>query len=378
MAWEGRGSGYYYYKKKRVGKRVRSDYVGSGPIAELTAACDQISRDLLLLDREEKRSLVRRYDAARTATGELCDVVELLVELILVSIGFHRRRGEWRRSRLSHVESPLPADRSTPTTTNLMGQPMSQKPTDITAELIDDALSEAKLLRAAIDAARSSGDSTLYNRRLQELQRALTDHPTAWATSENHSTAVAHQVAQRLACDAPRVQEAMIAGMKQLQASLGRDESPILERLLIDQIALAWTEAEGTRIAWETAAYEKDDDTGELEREWAKRKSSAEARYRRSIESLARVRKLVGSTKPVQNAYRSIQLGAERTLSERAAQPQDPEAPSTTAPDTSPTPEDNDADSHEGEGAALFRKRAAEVGMDPEMIEMWLSMLVPE
>lgn len=37
MAWEKRGNRSYFYQKKRIGGKVKSEYVGAGEVAELIA-----------------------------------------------------------------------------------------------------------------------------------------------------------------------------------------------------------------------------------------------------------------------------------------------------------------------------------------------------
>ena len=48
MAWEARGNKSYYYRKRRIGRRVVSEYVGSSETAELIAGMD-------VLDQEQRQ-----------------------------------------------------------------------------------------------------------------------------------------------------------------------------------------------------------------------------------------------------------------------------------------------------------------------------------
>lgn len=52
MGWERRGNGYYYYRKRREGHRVISEYVGNGRAAEVAAAMDRLKRR----ERKTKRT----------------------------------------------------------------------------------------------------------------------------------------------------------------------------------------------------------------------------------------------------------------------------------------------------------------------------------
>ena len=101
MSWEQRGSRRIYYRSERSGNRARRVYVGSGPIAELTADYDHLRR----LERQDRDTAWRdeqaRHEAADTLIIELENVAVLLVEAALTHAGFHRHdRGRWRRRRV--------------------------------------------------------------------------------------------------------------------------------------------------------------------------------------------------------------------------------------------------------------------------------------
>ena len=55
MGWEKRGSGQYYYRKKRVNGRVVSEYAGSGILAEATQMLDQIEKEKTDLEKTEQQ-----------------------------------------------------------------------------------------------------------------------------------------------------------------------------------------------------------------------------------------------------------------------------------------------------------------------------------
>jgi len=56
MGWEKRGNRIYYYKKRRVGKKVISEYFGNGILAEETEIIDSMKR----IENMEKREQVKK------------------------------------------------------------------------------------------------------------------------------------------------------------------------------------------------------------------------------------------------------------------------------------------------------------------------------
>ncbi len=99
MAWEQRRGHAYYYRKTREGGRVRSEYVGSGIVAQICAGGDDDKRR----DRAAKRAADR---ATRQAEAEidrqLADAESTLAALThatLYAAGCHRHNGQWRKKR---------------------------------------------------------------------------------------------------------------------------------------------------------------------------------------------------------------------------------------------------------------------------------------
>jgi len=97
MAWETRGGGTYYYRKRRTGEHVVSEYVGKGEIAELAAvwayldrAERQERRAQLLADRQREKELDDMVDRA-------CADCRETIAAVLEAAGFHRHKGQWRK-----------------------------------------------------------------------------------------------------------------------------------------------------------------------------------------------------------------------------------------------------------------------------------------
>lgn len=92
MAWETRGRGNkYYYRKRRIGSKVVSQYIGAGAVGELAYLAD--------LERKQIRQELRDEKSRdTTAKRQSADVMSVVAELLRAH-GYHWHRGEWRRTR---------------------------------------------------------------------------------------------------------------------------------------------------------------------------------------------------------------------------------------------------------------------------------------
>src|SRR5437870_4021189 len=99
MGWEQRAGCRYYYRKKREKGRIRSEYVGTGLLAELCAATDSFER----LQQAAKRAAgqaVRRAEAEidrQLANAE--SALAAMTKATLYSAGYHKHKGQWRKKR---------------------------------------------------------------------------------------------------------------------------------------------------------------------------------------------------------------------------------------------------------------------------------------
>ncbi len=86
------------------------------------------------------------------------------------------------------------------------------------------------------------------------------------------------------------VQEFMEFGVQGIRRDLGYETAPMLEKLLIEQVALAWLDLSGIQRRYANAA--SGSHTYATGQYWDRRVTSAQARYTRAVEALARVRRL--------------------------------------------------------------------------------------
>ena len=101
MPWESRrGRGRYYTQTIKDSGSICRNYIGQGPMAELTAAQDQVNRAKRLAEIEtRKKERLRLNDAARVSL-RFEVLLDLLIRGTLLSHGFHQHdRGAWRLSR---------------------------------------------------------------------------------------------------------------------------------------------------------------------------------------------------------------------------------------------------------------------------------------
>jgi hypothetical protein len=99
MGMEKRRNKRYYYRKRRVGRRVVSEYAGSGYLAELEHTLQQVEHQ----ERAERRAAIEALKAQLADPPELAQylrLVRLLMEASLVAAGFRQHeRGDWRLAR---------------------------------------------------------------------------------------------------------------------------------------------------------------------------------------------------------------------------------------------------------------------------------------
>ena len=97
MAYQRNG---YYYRSKREGDRVVTEYLGRGDLAEAIAQLDAFDRARRMEEAEAFRAECKDLDAVDAAVEQLCETAELLARGSLLAAGYHQHhRGTWRRRR---------------------------------------------------------------------------------------------------------------------------------------------------------------------------------------------------------------------------------------------------------------------------------------
>jgi hypothetical protein len=100
MAWETRRNGRtYYYSKQRVGRRVISEYVGSGDVATIIADLSAVWQNRALCTREQETHTRLSLAAGDAPLDELETLLTGLTRAVLLANGYHTHKGTWRRTR---------------------------------------------------------------------------------------------------------------------------------------------------------------------------------------------------------------------------------------------------------------------------------------
>jgi hypothetical protein len=230
-----------------------------GPPSDLTTAIETITtiyRDIQQTEREEQRE---REKEARQKLDELDKLgrniekqTTAIVSQYLRGSGYHYHRGEWRKRKMKGRVPALHHD--------------DVFPLVAAANKATLPAAERDKLRCALEAHVVPHDDigTLTNLAFDGLLSSLGN---------------------------VLLEETTRAGVETLKASLGYDTSPMVERLLIEAICVAW-------IIHDKALMSYSDTIGKAGRSFKqelhveRRLTSAQRRYLRAIDSLGKIRKL--------------------------------------------------------------------------------------
>ena len=89
----------YYYKKKRIGSKVVSEYKGGGELVPILQHIEARERAEKEAEREHQR--IERMSMAEIdkQIDDFSRMVDTLMEAELISKGFHQHKRQWRRRR---------------------------------------------------------------------------------------------------------------------------------------------------------------------------------------------------------------------------------------------------------------------------------------
>jgi hypothetical protein len=92
--------GRYYYRSRREGGHVISEYLGAGAVGAAAARRDEERRAQASAEREGDRVAQEEARALEAGLRDLARVSDELLAEALTAAGFHRHhRGEWRLRR---------------------------------------------------------------------------------------------------------------------------------------------------------------------------------------------------------------------------------------------------------------------------------------
>lgn len=285
MGWEQRGMNRYYYRKEWQDGRCVSIYIGAGESAQLTAAVEAARRRVAYVAREEVYQERCEREALRLAMKQPMAALQTLINAVLQANGYHQHKRQWRR--LMHqgtcfdiIEAPRPA------TSN-----------DIEAGL--RALRDVLNLKA--QGIGKKGAVTQVDQAQNEIARraavrqVLHDYPCIWSSVRKFLTNAKSELMKAAGCG-PDTTSGLILerAMESMKNELGYIHAPLLEQLLIEQVVLTWFDLDIVQMKYARATSESH--TLTLGAYWDRRVNSAQQRYLRAVETLARVRRIAQVT----------------------------------------------------------------------------------
>jgi hypothetical protein len=157
---------------------------------------------------------------------------------------------------------------------------------------------DEKKAREFIEIVKRAYNNKPDKKAIQELQKWLNEYPQIWRVVFDLSHVIEHNLIDHLVTD-QAAQLAIKRNADQIRDDLGYDNSPVMEKLLIDNIVLAW-------LRWQWNEYQlvvfmgKGEIRMSVVEFWEKRLSAAQRRYLRACETLTRIRHLTSSRPAVQ------------------------------------------------------------------------------
>ena len=106
MAWHQVGCRRYYYRNQNVAGRSVRRYVGTGPVAEMAAAADDLRKLKRAVEAREQKAEQARWQTTQSPLLNLCTGANLLTKATLLCAGYRQHaRSSWRRKQyaLHHV-----------------------------------------------------------------------------------------------------------------------------------------------------------------------------------------------------------------------------------------------------------------------------------
>jgi len=98
MAWEQRGAQTYYYRSVRHNGHVTKEYLGTGPLAALSAAEDTDRQAQRQAEAEAWRQERAALDALDRQIDAWWNAGSVLLKATLYAEGYYQHdRGEWRK-----------------------------------------------------------------------------------------------------------------------------------------------------------------------------------------------------------------------------------------------------------------------------------------
>jgi hypothetical protein len=99
MGLERRGNRIYYYRKRRVGDRVISEYVGGGQLAHTAKEMDDIDATKKRIAMDGSQQALEKENMLTDQIGHAFAGVDRLLKAEMLRLGYHQHSRTWRRRR---------------------------------------------------------------------------------------------------------------------------------------------------------------------------------------------------------------------------------------------------------------------------------------
>jgi len=99
MAWATRGNGTYYYRNRRIGGKVVTQYVGSGYSATLMQMLDEHERQDAAQKRQAWQAVKDNEEQLDAMLDEVTALVNAYAGAMLLVSGYHLHKRQWRKRR---------------------------------------------------------------------------------------------------------------------------------------------------------------------------------------------------------------------------------------------------------------------------------------
>jgi hypothetical protein len=136
---------------------------------------------------------------------------------------------------------------------------------------------------------------------LEELRKMLSKHQVLqlWRMISGIAEAAELTMLAQASFVTPVLRECWSKRLKQLRLDLGYKDAPEVEQLLISHVALCWLRLHLVEHGY--SSNTSGEHTFKLGLYWEKRLTSAQRRYTRAVETLAKVRALTAATRLIES-----------------------------------------------------------------------------
>ncbi len=254
----------------------------------LIGECERLRQADEAVERAKERRRRAESEVGSKAVTNVGKHLRVLVAAVLTANDYHQHKGQWRE-RMGR-ERPHCGEMSSVPEVMLPTKPDPEEVRRGTQAL--HAALGIKPVGTGKKGGITSKDEAQAEIELRAaVRKVLDEYPSLWPGIRCLATNAWDELLKAAGCARDSVPAMFIERtMKHIENELGYKGSPILERLLIEQVMIAWLDLDIVQVKY--AAATGSSHTHDSGAYWDRRLNSAQHRYLRAVESLARVRKL--------------------------------------------------------------------------------------